>query len=388
MKEKLPDIKLNFNGKTNYKVLIAPLDWCLGHTTRIIPIIHQFLSAGCQVILAGNSKQRSLLLAEFPTLDFLHLPGYNVKYSQHHRFFVWKLLLQLPSLQSIIRKEQRWLNKIIDEYKIDLVISDNRYGLFNKKIHTVFITHQLRIRSPFGKMIDKAIQKLHYQLIEKFDECWVPDQLENGLGGELSHPEIKPNIPVSYTGWLSRFKQDLEIKKEKYLLIIFSGPEPQRTIFEDIVLEEINTIHMPVILVRGLPGEKKIPELAPGIIVYNHLPSVELNRLMLEASFIISRCGYSTVMDVARLKKRSILVPTPGQTEQEYLTGFLSSKHLVYCEKQSSFSLTKCLEQAKQFEYYFPTENADQLAILIAATINKLDLKIPAENTYLQKTSI
>src|SRR5690606_11976322 len=227
-------------------------------TTRIIPIIHQFLSKGCQVILAGNSKQKSLLLEEFPTLVFLHLPGYNVKYSKHRWFFTWKLMMQLPLLHSIIRKEHQWLNKIIDEYKIDLVISDNRYGLFNKKIHTVFITHQLRIRSPFGRMTDSVIQKLHYQLIEKFDECWVADQLENGLGGELSHPAIKPNIPQYYTGWLSRFKQILEIKKEKHLLIIFSGPEPQRTIFEKIVLKEINSVNIPVILVRGLPGEEKI----------------------------------------------------------------------------------------------------------------------------------
>ena len=137
---------------------------------------------------------------------------------------------------------------------------------------------------------------------------------------------------------------------------------------------------------QPLPGEENITDFDAGILVYNHLPSNEINRLMLEASFIIGRCGYSTVMDIARLKKKSILVPTPGQTEQEYLSAFLSSIHFTYCEKQSSFSITKCLEEAKHFDYKFPVQSADQLASLVESTIKKLNIKKSSENIFLQKT--
>lgn len=369
MKKNNPEINPALNLIAPLKVLIAPLDWGLGHTTRVIPVIHAFLAAGCQVLLAGNDKQKALLQAEFPGLTFLDLAGYNVKYSQHHRFFMWKLLLQLPYLQSTIKKENRWLHQIINEHKPQLIISDNRYGLYHQKIRSIIITHQLNIRSPFGKMVDRVIQKFHYRLIEKFNTCWVADQQQNGLGGELSHPNIKPAIPVFYTGWLSRFSEDATEKKEKHLLVLLSGPEPQRTIFEKKIFNEIKDLQEQVIVVRGLPGNNEILNLAAHVKIYNHLPAKELNKLMLEASFVIARCGYSTVMDIARIQKKSILVPTPGQTEQEYLANFLSSKRFTCSVVQHDFSLTKSIEQAKLFNYSFPAENPGQLNELIDSTI-------------------
>jgi len=289
--------------------------------------------------------------------------------------------MQLPQLQKMIKKENKWLHKIVNEHKPQLIISDNRYGLYHQKVSSVLITHQLNIHSPLGKMIDRVIQKLHYRLIENFNACWVPDQQQNGLGGELSHPNINPAIPVFYTGWLSRFKENATGKKEKHLLVLISGPEPQRAIFESMILSQIKELQEPVIVVRGLPGNKEKLNLEPHVKVYNHLPANELNKLMLEASFIIGRCGYSTVMDLARLKKKSILVPTPGQTEQEYLASFLSSKKFTYSVDQNDFSLTKNIEQAKLFNYTFPAENAGQLNELIDFTIKTFTSQKVTETT-------
>ena len=261
------------------------------------------------------------------------------------------------------------MHKIVNEHKPQLIISDNRYGLYNQKVKSIFITHQLNIRSSFGKMVDRVIQKLHSRLIEKFNICWVADQQQNGLGGELSHPKNKPAIPVFYTGWLSRFKENASEKKEKHFLVLLSGPEPQRTIFEKKIFSEIMNLREQVIIVRGLPGHNEILNLDAHVKVYNHLPASELNKLMLEASFVIARCGYSTVMDLARLKKKSILVPTPGQTEQEYLASFLSSTGFTYSVIQHDFSLTKSIEQARLFNYSFPLENSGQLNELVDSTI-------------------
>ncbi len=381
MKKNNPDINPSLNLITPIKVLIAPLDWGLGHTTRIIPIIHACLDAGCHVLLAGNSKQKALLQAEFPDLTFLNIAGYNVKYSQHHSLFMWKLLIQLPQLLSTIKKENRWLYKMVKEHNLHLIISDNRYGLYHQKVTSIIITHQLYIHSSLGKMINRFIQKMHYRLIEKFNACWVPDQLENGLGGELSHPDIKPNIPVFYTGWLSRFREDATEKKENHLLVLLSGPEPQRTIFETMILREIKNLQEQVIVVRGLPGNKEKLNIEPHVKVYNHLPANELNKLILEASFIIGRCGFSTVMDLARLRKKSILVPTPGQTEQEYLAGYLSSNGFCFCVNQNDFSLTKSLEQAKRLIYSIPKENQGQLHELIHSTIKTFSTQKSSETT-------
>ncbi|MBA2500805.1 MAG: glycosyl transferase family 28 [Chitinophagaceae bacterium] len=381
MEKNTPDITNIPNSNTSIKILIAPLDWGLGHTTRIIPVVQELLTAGCKVILAGNARQKALLIAEFPQLEFLHLGGYNVKYSKHHRFFMWKLLWQLPLLKTIIYKEHSWLKKIVKKYSPDLVISDNRYGFFHKEVYSVLITHQLQIHTPFGKMIDGIIQKINYQLIQKFDACWVPDEIVNGLGGKLSHPDKIPGTPVYYVGWLSRLKKDETKKEENHLLFLLSGPEPQRTIFESLVIEEIKNIQQQVIVVRGLPESHERLNLGSHITIYNHLPAKELNKLMLEASFIISRCGYSTVMDLARLKKKSILVPTPGQSEQEYLASFLSSRGMAYCLKQSDFSLVKHLQKAKDFQYVFPPENPGRLKTIIASTMQLIQTNMPAKHS-------
>jgi len=334
------------------KLLVAPLDWGLGHATRCVPVISDLLNNDCEVWLAGEGAQEKLLREEFPSLSFLPLKGYRIKYAKNG--LAGKILLQIPSILRSIKEENKWLKEQVNKFGFEAVVSDNRYGLYHEKIFSVFITHQLFIKSSLGKLSEKIIQQWNYKFINRFHECWVPDEKgENNLAGELSHPVKMPLIPTKYIGPLSRFEKKEIHENQNHLLIILSGPEPQRTILENKVIDQIVSYPATATIVRGLPGEKNIIPSTNTIHFYNHLSSEELNNEAMKAEYIISRSGYSTVMDIAALSKKSILIPTPGQTEQEYLANYLMKKQFSFCLKQNNFSLLESIDEAKRFDYRF-----------------------------------
>lgn len=337
------------------RILVAPLDWGLGHATRCIPIIRELLAQSCDVWLAGEGPQEKLLKDEFSDLPFLELPGYRIRYAKTKWGLIWKMIQQGPKMRRAIQYEHRWLKKTIKKYGFDAVISDNRYGLYHKTTPCIFITHQLHIKSSAGKWTEKIFQKRNYGYINKFTECWVPDtEKENSLAGELSHPTIKPNIPVHYIGLLSRFEKKDLTERKNHLLIILSGPEPQRSILEEKVIKDISHYNGTATIVRGLPGSASLIPSTNMIRFYNHLPAAQLNNEMQEAEYVIGRSGYSTVMDVVALQKKSILIPTPGQTEQEYLGNYLMEKGIAVWLTQKDFSLNKALAIASDYKYQIP----------------------------------
>jgi UDP-N-acetylglucosamine transferase subunit ALG13 len=360
------------------RILICPLDWGLGHAARCIPVIRELLSQGFEVWLAGEGAQEVLLKSEFPELPFLPLQGYRISYAKTARGLIWKMIQQGPKMQRAIQSEQHWLKKIVKEHHFDAVISDNRYGLYHTSIPCIFITHQLSIKSSLGKWTKKILQKRNYNFINRFTECWVPDLSsdeagvkepaystgrENYLAGELSHPQIKPSIPVRYIGLLSRFERKDIPEKKTHLLIILSGPEPQRSILEEKIIADVSHYNYTATVVRGLPGSSSLIPSTGMIKFYNHLPAVELNAAMQEAEYVISRSGYSSVMDIVTLQKKSILIPTPGQTEQEYLGEYLMKKGIAVTVQQNNFSLTTALASAADYNYTFPaiTDNNSML---------------------------
>lgn len=378
------------------RVLVAPLDWGLGHATRCIPIIKALQELGKTVILAGDGATAQLLQTEFPSLTLLPLRGYHISYAKSAWGLPWKMIRQAPRIFQTIQEEHDWLDTVIEEQQLDLVISDNRYGLYSKKIPCVLITHQLTIKMHFA-WLERHVQKIHYSLINQFHTCWVPDckGMQN-LGAELSHPLKMPAIPVKWMGLLSRFdsvKQTESIAQAskdphpnfayKYCFLL-SGPEPQRTLLEKIILKNIENLEEPMVLVRGLPNNRTdslinpipnpsstnnltiasatniipnpLPEGLPQLLtVYPHLPAADLAEIILSSEWIICRSGYSTLMDLAALGKKAILIPTPGQTEQEYLAKQLSQKGMAIALTQSKFSLIESIAQAN-------TLNADAIA--------------------------
>lgn len=341
----------NFNIQ---KVLIAPLDWGLGHATRCIPIIRALIAHGYKVIAAAEGPQAHLLQTEFPSLQILPLPGYRVRYSKSKWGLPFKLFMQLPRLRRIIKEEHRWLDGMIDEHHIDLVISDNRYGLYSKKLPCIFITHQLSIKAPFV-WLEKIIQRINYSYINQYNSCWVPD-VAGGVNaaGILSHPLILPRTEVHYIGLLSRFQLEPVAKKYDYTILL-SGPEPQRTLLENKLLAELPDVKGSILLVRGKPGSEEIIQSAGHIEIKNHLPGSALQEVLLQSECIISRSGYSTVMELLSLQKRSILIPTPGQTEQEYLAKKLQDEHICMRVEQNEFNCVEHFAKAKIFAYQLPT---------------------------------
>ncbi|MEO6407071.1 MAG: glycosyltransferase [Ferruginibacter sp.] len=332
-----------YAGKT---ILVAPLDWGLGHVTRCVPIIKALLKVQAHVIIAAENKAAFLFEQEFPELAIIPLRGYRIRYSKSKFFFSGMILWQCPKIISTIRYENKWLKKTIAEHKIDIVISDNRFGLYNKKLPCVFITHQLQIQTG-NKFFNLLVKKINYAFIEKFSECWIPDERQDGgAAGLLSHPAILPGIPTKYIGLLSRFKAGACDKKQD-LLILLSGPEPQRTILEKIMLQQLKSSSLSALVVRGLPGEsmeKKIDD--PKIQMVSHLPARNLNNAILASEIVIARAGYSTIMDLLVLGKKAILIPTPGQKEQEYLAAYLKKKKWFYSCTQSEFELNEVVDNA------------------------------------------
>jgi UDP:flavonoid glycosyltransferase YjiC (YdhE family) len=309
-------------------VLITPLDWGLGHATRCIPIINELLRRNCKVMIGGSGESLALLKEEFPSLKFIELPGYRPAYPLSGKM-VWSMLTQLPKFLSTIKEEHQVIEDAVKGFHIDLVISDNRYGCWSSVVPSVFITHQLNILLPKRfKWLARYVEKFNHSLIKKFKVCWIPDFPDGrSLAGKL--PSLGTNehsLNVKYIGVLSRFTQASVSEIVYDVLCILSGPEPQRTEFERIAVLELARSGLRYYIVRGIVGgNHDAPTTFNGV---NFLKASELLNLIGQSECVLARSGYSTIMDMSKLGKKVIFVPTPGQTEQEYLAARLRAKEL------------------------------------------------------------
>jgi predicted glycosyltransferase len=327
-------------------ILVAPLNWGLGHASRCVPIINALLKNRHRVILASDGVALELLKQEYPDLLAENLPSYGVTYPENGNF-IWHVAKLIPSVLSAINAENAHLKELIKQHAIDVVISDNRYGMHNENVKSIFMTHQIKVASPLAEGILANIQKKYWQ---NFDELWIPDfATEPSVSGKLAHNEFVPET-AKYLGCLSRFTDELESLKPEnlnddsnFILAVVSGPEPQRTLFEKVLLQQLSSIQKPVVIVGGNPNSKKI-KTSKNITHYPFLKATQLKWLFQHSEAIISRSGYSTIMDLIALKKKAILIPTPGQTEQEYLVEHLKYNGLFYTVSQKDFNVVEALK--------------------------------------------
>lgn len=372
----MPESVQNNNVLGKPYVVIALLDWGLGHTTRSIPIIRYLIENNCNVLVACNSKQSKLLAAELPPIPFEELEGYELRYGKSKWFTIFFIIAQVPKILMKINRENKWLHGLSKRKSLGLVISDNRYGFRLNNTPSVFITHQLAIKTGLGNWMDKAIAFFNYLYIERFARCWVPDYAnEPSLAGMLSHPERLPKMAVDYIGGLSRMHEQTCADKSIDVLVLLSGPEPQRSILEEKILIEAAHIKKSFVVLRGLPDTDSIPTVSPNVKIFNHLPSQQLQDLLCQAAVVISRSGYSSLMDYMKLGVKSILIPTPGQAEQEYLAQYYQEQGWALFFRQESLELNAALDAAATFKFRQTTWNMEVYKEKIDQYITALGLK-------------
>lgn len=331
------------------RIFVCPLDWGLGHAARCVPIIRYLIEKKMEVVIGAEGKHLVFLKEHFPTLEYVEFPGYRISYSNALPVGMM-VFLQVPHMVGMARKEHELLNKLIKEKKIDAVFSDNRYGLWSEKIPCAIMSHQLNIQSRIFSGLASWVTHIY---IKRFNECWIPDyEGEENLSGILSHP-IPKGINGKYIGSLSRFQPEADavIENNKYdLLVILSGPEPQRTKLEELILKELKTLpSLKTLIIQGLPGHAPVESGLSNVELVPHLGDKEFRDKVNCSQIILCRAGYSTLMDLNAIGwKKSIFIPTPGQTEQEYLGKLMEKKGLGVTFHQREFSLKNALEKVEQ----------------------------------------
>ncbi|MDD2195878.1 MAG: glycosyltransferase [Bacteroidales bacterium] len=327
----------------NDTVLVSPLGWGLGHASRLIPVINALLDKGCTVVIGADPHTIELLQPRFPNVECFVFKSVNVKFSKgkHQLFSLIRIAIKLLLLA---KREQRELKRIIDTKSITAIISDNRYGLHAKGVKSVLVTHQLSpiFPKPFGWLQPLGKRYIKRQA-QQFTECWIPDS-ENGfrLSGNLSDGEVAtPN--ARFVGLMSRFSllEPQKLQKGFDLVGVVSGPPPHRQAFEQELINIGQRLNLRTLIVQGLPQGKNAARTKGKVTLVPHLPDIQFAKELISAKYVICRSGYSTIMDLIALQCSAITVPTPGQTEQEYLANRIEGEKLFgYCHQDGLRDLT------------------------------------------------
>jgi hypothetical protein len=320
-------------------ILICPLEWGLGHAARMIPVARKLREMNNNIIIGSGEEHLSLFRNEMPGLEFISFPGFKPGYSRFLPQYLY-LLFKIPLLLFHIIVEHHRLRRIITEHAIDVVISDNRFGLWNRKITSVYVTHMPLIPFPgLLRFLEPLGVFLHRMIIKKYSLCFIPDLPGDlNLSGRLSHNMKLPDN-LRYIGILSRFIYSDQSTNENtmvfpYNTVILSGPEPQRDILKKKLTALLINKEPMTVMLEGKPGNGDVILKNGNITFYNHLPASRMKNILTRSNHIISRSGYSTIMELVSLNCTALLIPTPGQTEQEYLAEYLSGKGWFYTISQ------------------------------------------------------
>lgn len=334
------------------KIFIAPLDWGLGHASRCIPVIDMLLKKGCSITIGGTGRSGVLLRKEYPEVPFIEMPGFSPVLSSG-KSQVLALMFNFPLLVYKSFREYFFLRKLQKEAGFDIIISDHRYGIHSHRAFNIMIIHQLRYKAPgILKPLGKISFLINKLLLAPYQQIWIPDvETQPNFSGELSHG-FQSNPRYKYIGLLSRFEgMSNTCRNEKeHILAIISGPEPQRSEFEKLLINRFARFSKPLIMVAGQPEAKDTPTISSNVIKYSHLPKVKLTGLINAAELVIARSGYSTIMDLAMFDVKALFIPTPGQSEQEYLAQLLMEAGIAFTTVQHFFDTGKHIDEALQFK--------------------------------------
>jgi predicted glycosyltransferase len=322
------------------RILVAPLDWGLGHATRCVPVIRRLVAHGATPIIAADRSPLALLAREFPELETVCLPGLTIRYSEGASQ-LWSMARQFPAMVRSVRQEQALFDRLRSDLRLDAVISDQRFGVRGGDLPSVLITHQVYPFTPFAQA---ALRKLNLRHMARFDRCWIMDEPEApGLAGELSHGAHLP-ANTRYIGVHSRLSRPVHPPATRHRVVaVISGPEPQRTLFEQRLTEQLRDLPGQHLLVRGMPGAAGL-ERTGNLERISHLGSEELAEALTGADLVVSRSGYTTLMDLVTLGRSALIVPTPGQAEQEYLGLIHGRTGRFMVQAQAALDIARALD--------------------------------------------
>ena len=321
------------------KVIVAPLHWGLGHASRCVPIINSLLENNYTPIIASDGNALQFLKQEFPNLESFELPSYHISYGRNLKL---KILSQLPTIVKSVQQEKKIINDFILKNKdVVGVISDNRFGVRSSLVPSVYLTHQINVLSGATTFFSSF---LHQKIIKKYDECWIPDTPSSQFSGRLS--STKKNLNYKFIGILSRFKKEV-LEKKIDILVLLSGPEPNRTLLETKLISEFKNDSRNIVFVLGIVAGKQKKWTLGNNTFYNYLLSNALQKMINSSEIIISRSGYSSIMDFAILRKKVFFIPTENQPEQVYLAKYLQENRIAPFSTIAHFSKEKLLQVQK-----------------------------------------
>lgn len=335
------------------RILVAPLNRGLGYASRCIPIITKLLGYGIEVMTAVDGRALDLLRREFPTLNHIHFPEYIEQY-MYEGMLPWMLLKHFPIVGKKISEEHDTLELLVKQFNIDAVISDSRFGVYSTAVPSILIIHQLNFLLPkFAQSLENLLTVPVRMQSEKFSECWIPDYKEShSLAGKLTHPHLLPKNSY-YIGPLSRL-QTTDVMKKIDVLIMLAEPEPQRTIFEQIIFSQLQGTKLKAMIIRGKPEQTTRIKLPDNIVMVSSLQTEELSKAISYSHIVLTRPGYSTIMDLSFIAAKAIFIPTPHHAEQNYFAEEFKKKMICYSEPQEEFSLQRSLEQSAHYSGFKP----------------------------------
>ena len=327
-------------------VLFAVLNMGLGHATRSLSLIRGMHERGWRIVLASSGRALWLLQKECPWGRFAELPDYSIRYARGS-WLLPKLSVQIPRVLQRIVQEHRAVTGLVRRFRPELIVSDHRYGVWHPQVPSVFLSHQIRFAMPPGLSWLAPLPALFNRYFHRFfARVLIPDEPQSGRGrlsGDLSRPLVQDSR-YHFIGILSSVKwhdgqQDIDV------LVSISGPEPQRSLFEQKVLSQIGQIPGRRVVFLGKSETAEVRRLENGWLEIHASPPRQLAaQLMNRARKIISRPGYSTLMELAELGKPALFVPTPGQTEQQYLARRLARMGLFPAVQQNRLDLPAQLD--------------------------------------------
>jgi UDP:flavonoid glycosyltransferase YjiC (YdhE family) len=333
-------------------ILVSPLSWGLGHATRDLPIIRHFLARGHHVTVAAEGRALALLAQEAPQCDFVELKDYPQPYSAS-RYFVPKFLAMAPTMLRGIAREKTRVERLLGDRPFDLILSDNRFNVRSPDIPSFVISHQLRFMTPpHAHRFELVTEYFNYRYLRPFDRIIVPDTAdpEANLAGRLAHDLrwLPATGKVYYAGILSS-TQRMDVPQDVDIFFSISGPEVQRVLLEKIVLDQVGRLKEDrIVITLGKPEARQVYQLSDRVAVHSFLDRAGQQEMMNRAKFVVCRSGYTTVMELAELGRKALLTPTPGQTEQEYLSRYYEQRGYFHSVSQYELDFVRDIEKARR----------------------------------------